>query len=76
MIFLLILLCYYASSDANAINELCDSLLFIHSFTCCDTTSNVFGNGKELTLKKYLKMTIFVNVPVFTKSKAISIEYY
>ena len=55
-------------------NELCDSLLFIHSFIGCDTTSNVFGIGKELRLKKYLKMVIFVNVPVFTKSKDISTD--
>ncbi|KAG0715131.1 hypothetical protein GWK47_012669 [Chionoecetes opilio] len=36
-------------------NDVCSSLLFLHAFTGCDTTSAVFGIGKKLALHKVLK---------------------
>ena len=36
-------------------SELCNHILFIHAILGCDTTSSVYGLGKGLALKKYLK---------------------
>ena len=33
--------------------ELCNSILFLHSFLGCDTTSRVFGIGKGIAVKKF-----------------------
>ena len=35
--------------------DVCSSLLFLHAFTGCDTTSAVFGIGKKSALHKVLK---------------------
>ena len=56
-------------------NELCDNLLFVHAFLGCDTTSSIFGIGKGLALKKYLKDCNFRKcASVFTKSEDISMD--
>ena len=35
-------------------HDLCENILFIHSFLGCDTTSRLFGIGKRLSLKRIL----------------------
>ena len=32
-------------------SEICQSLLFLHTFTGCDTTSRIFGIGKKSALQ-------------------------
>jgi len=32
-------------------SEICQSLLFLHAFTGCDTTSRIFGIGKKSALQ-------------------------
>jgi len=34
---------------------ICQSLLFLHAFTGCDTTSRIFGIGKQSSLQKLIK---------------------
>ena len=34
-------------------DEICHSLLFLHAFTGCDTTSRIFGLGKKSALYKF-----------------------
>lgn len=36
-------------------NEICHSLLLLHAFTGCDTTSRIFGIGKQSALQKLIK---------------------
>ena len=36
-------------------SEICQSLLFFHAFTSCDTTSRIFGIGKQSALQKLIK---------------------
>ncbi|MEW8547735.1 MAG: hypothetical protein AB2693_29860 [Candidatus Thiodiazotropha sp.] len=99
---LLILLCHYASLDANDIffkpeqrrnmktaarvwniretklklgSDLCKDLLFVHAILGCDTTSSVFGLGKGLALKKYLKDKNFREcAAVFSNDEHISVD--
>jgi len=35
-------------------SEICQSLLFLHAFTGCDTTSRIFGIGKKSALQKLI----------------------
>lgn len=35
--------------------QLCANLLYIHSFTGCDTTSRIFGMGKKQLFQKFVK---------------------
>ncbi|KAK6186307.1 hypothetical protein SNE40_008369 [Patella caerulea] len=36
-------------------DELCSSLLFLHAFTGCDSTSRIFGIGKQSAFQKLLR---------------------
>ena len=35
--------------------DICSQLVFIHAFTCCDSTSRIFGIGKKTAFKKLAK---------------------
>lgn len=99
---LLVLLCHYASSEANDnyfkpeqrknrktaarvwnIKEtklklgidLCKDLLFLQAVFGCNTTPSVFGLGKGLALKKYVKDKNFREcATVFTNDESISVD--
>ena len=40
-------------------STMCDNILFIHAILGCDTTSRMFGLGKGLALKKFMKNADF-----------------
>ena len=42
-------------------DEICHSLLFLHAFTGCDTTSIIFGLGKKSALYKFKEDSILKN---------------
>ena len=43
-------------------NYICEKLLFVHSFTGCDTTSAFYGIGKWAALKYFIKSDDFQNI--------------
>ena len=43
-------------------NYICEKLLFVHSFTGCDTTSSFYGIGKGTALKYFIKSDDFQNI--------------
>ena len=43
-------------------HELCSQLLFVHSFTDCDTTSVFYGIGKATAFNQFVKATTFKDI--------------
>jgi len=52
-------------------HDMCAQLLFIHAVTGCDTTSRIFGVGKRLHSRSWLKATLFFgHVPIHSSCQS------